>query len=115
MRLRLARDPRQMCAPRALSVDERAALEGVDERAPRAARWQPAGDLDRLRLALLAGDEVEDRAAEEDRVPQARREAGLGALAQAPGNRRPREGRLPAEPLRRAVGQPRPAQVADEA
>src|ERR671937_525636 len=104
----LAGDARVVGAPRALGVDEGPALEGVDEGAAGAARWEAAGDLDGFVFALLAGDQVEDGAAEKDRVAQARREARLRALAQAPRDRRAGKRGLAAEPLRRDVGQPGP-------
>ena len=69
-----------MRAPGLLGLAHRAAVEGALERAGRVRR---AGELEARLLALLAVEQVEDRAAEQQRVAAAGREARRGALVRA--------------------------------
>ena len=64
--------------------------------------------------ALLAGQQVEHRAAEQQRVRAAGREVRRRPFAQPPGDRRPHVPRLAAQPLRRALHEPRPAPPAGQ-
>ena len=65
-------------------------------------------------VALLAREQVEDRAAEQQRVGARRRERRRRPLAQPARDRRADVARLPGEPLRGALDEPRPARPAGE-
>ncbi len=93
--------PRPCGARRGSRAARRARASGPSRMAPH-----------RSPVALLARQQVDHRAAEQQRVRAAGRERRLRALAQAPGDGRAHVRGLAREPLRRALGVPGVAQPA---
>jgi hypothetical protein len=77
-----------------------------------AAAVRSGGERDRRLLALVVGQEVEHRSAEQRRVAEPRGERRPAALTQAARDRRPGVRGLPGEPTTGALQMPRPAQLA---
>jgi hypothetical protein len=71
----------QVGAPRSLGVGQGATAEGLAQRGRGAAGVQLRGQPDRRLLALLAGQQIDDRSAQERGVSDGGREAGSRALA----------------------------------
>ena len=98
------RQPVEVGAPGLLGLAQRAAVERALERAGRVGR---EGELEARLVALLALEQVEDGAAEQQRVAAAGREARVGALVDAQDDGGADVLGLAREELRRALEAPR--------
>ena len=103
-----------MPPPGALRVAQRPALEGRDDRPLGRAGAGPGREAHAGLWALLAPEQVEDRAAQQRGVADVGRELGHRTLAHPPGDRGPDVGDLAREVLGGALDEPGPAQVAPE-
>src|SRR5205085_8974951 len=101
-----AGQPRQVRAPRALGVRQLPSAEGLDQRRLRAVGMQAGSQPHRRRGALLARQQVEHSAPEQDRVADAGWEAGRRALVQPAGHGGPDVRRLAGEVLPGALREP---------